>query len=597
MVEPVLTAQPGPLRRLLRYARGHRRRIWAAATCSVVNKLFDIAPEILIGVAIDVVVRGEQSFLAALGLVDPKLQIFVLGGLTFLIWAGESVFEYLYLLLWRGLAQDLQHELRQDGFAHLSQLDLPFFEEQRSGNLVAILNDDINQLERFLNGGANSLIQVATTLVAVGGVFFVISPTIALLAFTPIPVILWGAFHFQRRAQPLYASVRERAGHLAARLANSIAGIATIKSFTRESFELEQLSADSAAYCAANERAIRISSAFIPLIRMAILAGFLATLVVGGLMTLDGRLNVGLYGVLVFLTQRLLWPLTGLAETVDLYERAMASTRRVLNLMDTPLTISRGGQLRPNLLRGQVRVEGLSFGYRDDRPVLQDIDFELEPGQTLALVGSTGSGKSTLIKLLLRFYSPGAGRILIDGHPIEEYDLRWLRQHIGLVSQEVFLFDGTVEENIAYGRPGAGPEAIHRAARMAEAHAFISDLPAGYATPIGEHGQKLSGGQRQRLSVARAVLKDPPILLLDEATSAVDNETEAAIQRSLGQLCAGRSTIMIAHRLSTIVHADQILVMDRGRIVERGRHAELIGRRGVYAALWSVQTGAGSEFQ
>ena len=589
--DPNAATGAGPLRRLLHYARGHRRRIWAASACSVTNKLFDIAPEILIGIAIDVVVRGEQSFLAAMGLVDPKLQIFVLGGLTFLIWAGESLFEYLYLLLWRGLAQDLQHELRRDGFAHLSQLDLAYFENQRSGNLIAILNDDINQLERFLNGGANNLIQVATTLVAVGGVFFAVSPLIALLAFTPIPVIVWGAFHFQRRAQPLYSDVRERAGQLAARLANAIAGIATIKSFTREHDELDRLSADSTGYCEANARAIRISSAFIPLIRMAILAGFLATLIVGGLKTLDGSLNVGLYGVLVFLTQRLLWPLTGLAETVDLYERAMASTRRVLNLMDTPVQVSREGRLRPAQLSGHIHVEGLSFAYGDGRPVLQDIDFELHPGQTLALVGSTGSGKSTLVKLLLRFYQPSNGRILLDGEPIETYDLHWLRQQIGLVSQDVFLFDGTVEENIAYGRPGAGIDEIHNAARLAEAHAFIGELAQGYATPIGEYGQKLSGGQRQRLSLARAVLKDPPILLLDEATSAVDNETEAAIQRALSQLCEGRSTIMIAHRLSTIVHADQILVMERGRIAERGRHDELVQTGGIYAGLWGVQTG------
>lgn len=583
--------QMAPLRRLLRYARGYRPRIWAASACSVINKLFDIAPEILIGIAIDVVVRGEESFLAAYGVVDPAQQIYVLGGLTLLIWAGESLFEYLHLLLWRGLAQDLQHDLRVDGFAHLTHLDLAYFEDQRGGNLVAILNDDINQLERFLNGGANTLIQVATTLVAVGGVFFAISPLIALLAFTPIPVIVWGAFFFQRRAQPLYAEVRDRAGQLAARLSNAISGIATIKSYTREATELDQLDQDSRAYCSANSRAIRISSAFIPLIRMAILAGFLATLIVGGLKTLDGTLNVGLYGVLVFLTQRLLWPLTGLAETVDLYERAMASTRRVLGLLDSQRSIPRDGTLRPSALRGQIRMREVDFAYGDGRPVLREIDLQVDPGQTLALVGSTGSGKSSLIKLLLRFYAPGKGRIEIDGQPIEDYDLLWLRGQIGLVSQDVFLFDGTVEENIAYGRPGAGPEEIRRAARLSEAHAFINELPQGYQTRVGERGQKLSGGQRQRLSLARAVLKDPPILLLDEATSAVDNETEAAIQRSLAQICVGRTTIMIAHRLSTVVHANQILVVEQGRIVERGNHSELLARNGVYAALWAVQTG------
>lgn len=601
------------LMRLLRYARGFRGRILLASTCSVLNKLFDIMPEILIGVAIDVVVRQEQSFIAELGIVEPFHQMLALGLLTVLIWGFESLFEFFYLVLWRNLAQELQHGMRLDAYGHVQRLDMAYFEDASTGGLVAILNDDVNQLERFLNGGANQLIQVVTTVIAVGAVFFYISPLIALLAFTPIPLIIIGAFWFQRRAQPLYAEVRERVGLLSARLANNISGIATIKSFTTEDHELRQLEQESRAYVAANRKAIRISSAFIPVIRMAILAGFTATLLLGGYRTLNGELTAGAFGVLVFLTQRLLWPLTGLAETIDLFERAMASTRRILNLIETPISIrdqttghAEGRTVGP--VRGDLRLEQVSFAYKDGTPVLRDIDLDIQAGQTVAFVGPTGSGKTSLIKLILRFHQPVSGIIRLDGRPLGEWPLTELRSAIGLVSQDVFLFHGSVRDNIAYGRRGQGggssanddgqaaTEAqIIAAAQAAEAHDFIRRLPRGYDTIIGERGQKLSGGQRQRLSIARAVLKDPPILILDEATSAVDNETEAAIQRSMTRITRGRTTLVIAHRLSTIVNADRIVVLDQGRVVESGDHRTLMASDGHYAQQWAVQTGGQPE--
>ena len=580
------------LRRLLRYARGYRGRITAAVGCSVVNKLFDIAPEILIGIAIDVVVNREASFVAGLGFASAESQILVLGVLTFLIWAGESAFEYGHLVLWRNLGQRLQSDLRQDAYGHLQRQDMAFFEGRSSGELVAILNDDVNQLERFLDGGANSLVQVGVTVVAVGAVFFVLSPLIALLAFTPIPVIVWGAFFFQRRAAPRYAEVRSRVGGLASRLANNIGGMATIKSFTAEAREAERLRQASEDYVEANRRAIAVSSAFIPVIRMAVLAGFLMTFTVGGMQALAGTLNVGAYGVLVFLTQRLLWPLTQLAQTVDLFERAMASTRRILDLMETPVGVSDRGRRRlPASPAGTVEFQGVSFRYPGGAGGVEDITLTVRAGTTVALAGATGSGKSTLVKLLLRFHAPDRGRILIDGVPVDELALDSLRGAIGMVSQEVFLFEGSIGENIAYGRPEASAGAVERAARLAEAWEFIERLPRGLDTPVGERGVKLSGGQRQRLSLARALLKDPPILVLDEATSAVDNETEAAIQRSLAHISHDRTVLVIAHRLSTVVGADQIAVLDGGRVVEQGSHEALLRRGGHYAAQWRVQTG------
>ena len=586
------TSSFAALGRLLRYARGYRRQIIAATTCSIINKLFDIAPEILIGVAIDVVVNQEESFVAGLGFETAQEQITILAVLTFFIWAGESLFEYLFQILWRNLAQRLQSDLRQDAYEHAQRLDMSFFEANSSGQLVATMNDDVNQLERFLDGGANAMIQVAVTVVAVGAVFFVLSPLIALLAFTPIPLIIWGAFYFQRKAGPLYADVREKVGDLSSRLANNLGGIATIKSFTAEQREAKRLKDASEAYVDANRRAIRISSAFIPVIRMAILAGFLATFTVGGMMALEGSLNVGAYGVLVFLTQRLLWPLTGLAEVIDLFERAMASTRRILDLLAEPVNVrDEAGKALEQPVRGKVSFNQVSFRYAGSGAGIQDITLSVPAGNTLALVGATGSGKSTLIKLLLRFYDPAHGDIRIDGQPIRGVSLKSLRDAIGLVSQDVYLFEGSIRDNLAYGKPDASEEEIIDAARTAEAWSFIEALPEGLDTPVGERGIRLSGGQRQRLSLARALLKNPPILVLDEATSAVDNETEAAIQRSLKRIGHNRTVIMIAHRLSTIVDADTIAVVENGRIVEEGDHDSLICNNGAYAAQWRVQTG------
>lgn len=578
--------------RLLRYAKNHRPKIILATLCSISNKLFDIAPEILIGIAIDVVVRQRASFIAELGIIDPLHQVYFLGGITLLIWVCESLFEYAYQILWRNLAQTLQHDLRVATYDHVQRLDLAYLEERSSGSLVAILNDDVNQLERFLNGGANDLIQVLVAVIGVGSVFFIISPQIALFAFTPIPIILWGAFFFQRRAGPLYDRVREKVSALSARLSNNLSGISTIRSFAAEQRELARLSEESAAYLDANSKAIRLSSAFVPLIRMAVLFGFLCTLVRGGQLVIEGALLPASYTILVFLTQRLLWPLTRLADTVDLFERAMASTRRILGLIETPIVIQDAKLTNPSeSIKGRVRLIDVSFSYANRHPVLKNINIDIMAGMTVALVGATGGGKSTLIKLLMRFYEPTSGFIEIDGKKLSHYPLSFLREQIGWVSQDVFLFEGSVRDNIAYGCPSASLEEIIRCAKSAEAHAFIEHLPQGYDTQVGERGIKLSGGQRQRLSIARALLKNPPILLLDEATSAVDNETEAAIQRSLRRIAHQRTVIVIAHRLSTIIHADQIIVVDKGQIAEQGIHATLLKKQGIYAELWLVQTG------
>lgn len=578
---------------LFDYAKSHRRDFILATVYSILHTFLDILPEVLIGLAIDVIVYQHTSLLAHLGIVNVYHQLFFLGALTLCVWILEAIFEYMYSVKWRSLAQILQHQLRIDAYTRLQDADMTYFENTNSGNLVSILNDDINQLERFFDNGINMVIHIIASTFFVSLFFFALSPTVAILAFIPIPFILFGAYYLQYLIGPEYEKVRSKAGELNSLFMNNMMGIATIKSYAAEEYELNSLEKQSLEYQTANARAIRISAAITPLVRLAIMVGFLATLVYGGWLTLQGDLPISAYSILILLSQRLLWPLTYLAEVSDHFYRAMASIRRVMNLLCAPISITSGSHIPKPYIKGDIEFKDLTFTYQQNKkPIVNKLNLTIPAGSTVGFVGGTGAGKSTLVKLLLRFYDPTSGGIKLDGKDLKEYDLESLRRHIGYVSQDVFLFNGTLADNIAYGTFNATQAEIEEAAKLAEAHDFIMAMPQGYKTRIGDRGSKLSGGQKQRLSIARAILKDPSILILDEATSAVDNETEAAIQRSLDKIIQERTTIIIAHRLNTVRHVDRICVLENGEITESGDHESLIHQDGMYAWLWQLQTGA-----
>jgi ATP-binding cassette subfamily B protein len=582
-----------PLRGILERSDAPKGKIRLAILCSILNKIWDLAPPLLIGVAVDVVVQKEESLLAQWGIIDPWNQLVVLAVATFIIWGLESLFEYFYAVLWRNLAQTVQHNLRIKTFNHVQNQSMTWFDEHQKGDLLAIMNDDVNQLERFLDKGANDLLQVTTTVIVVGAVFLYLSWEIALFAVLPIPIILWGSFLYQKKLEVRYRDVRAAAGQLNALLENDLTGMATIQSFTNEDKELERVRALSGDYRNSNRSAIKLSAAFVPLIRMAILAGFTATLLLGGRLALEGVLAVGAYSVLVFMTQRLLWPLTRLGETFDLYQRAMASSVRILSLLTEPSTITDGKyELDSSTAKSSPIVfDNVDYAYPDRSTLFQQFNIRIDPGTTVGIVGSTGSGKTTLTRFLLRFLEPNEGSISWGEKRLNQYTLNSLRKRIALVSQHVTLFPTSILENIRYGRNDATDEEVKQAAHAAEAFGFIEELPNTWETFVGEGGYRLSGGQRQRIAIARAVLKDAPLLILDEATSAVDNETEAALQRSISKISKDRTTIIVAHRLSTVRHSNSILVLEYGSVIEQGKHEDLLALNGKYASLWSVQMG------
>jgi len=575
----------------LSYAKPWRAKIIGASFCSIMNKIFDIAPEILIGIYVDLVVQREQSFIAKLGFESIESQITLLAIATFLIWVFESTFEYLYSVQWKNIAQGVEHNIRIDAYSHVQNLDLEWYEKQKTGNITAILNDDVNQLERFLNGGFNDILQIIISTIAIGGVFFYISPLIALFAICPIPIILFIASFFQKKLSPKYLKVRNAAGNLSSSIFNNLLGIITIKGFTAEQYETQKILKMSENYQFKNQEAIKLSSAFIPIVRMGVLTGFIGTMIIGSIYAIKGIIAVGSFSVLVFLTQRFLWPFTRLGETIDLFERSMASTKRILELLKTKCQINNSqNSINVEDLNKNIIFKNIDFSY-GNKKVFEKLNLHISKGNFIGIAGQTGSGKTTLIKLLFRFYETNAGTINFDDYNINNINIESLRSKIGLVNQEIFLFDGSIKDNICYPNTDIDNRLLMEVSQNSQCMEFIEKLNDGFNTVIGERGQKLSVGQKQRIGIARALYKKPDILIFDEATSAVDNETEYLIQKALKEISKHCTTIVIAHRLSTIKNADKIIVLGNKSIIEEGSHKTLIQNNNFYKQLWDIQTG------
>tara|TARA_B100001750_G_scaffold76758_1_gene60905 strand:+ start:1169 stop:2950 length:1782 start_codon:yes stop_codon:yes gene_type:complete len=580
--------------RFFKYAKKWRFKIYLAAAYSFINKLFDIAPEILLGIAVDVVINAgspNDNFLGLIGIYGSQNQIIALAFLTFSIWAFESIFQYLYMVSWRNIAQSIEHDIRLDLYGNVQNLDIHWFENQKLGNISSIINDDVNQLERFLNDGINQIVQIIVSSVFIGAVFFFISPLIACIILFPVPIIFFISMFFQKNLSPRYLDVRESVGKLSSSIFNNLLGISTIKSFASENREIKHLEKLSHNYLEKNKRAIKLSSAFVPIVRMGVLSGFLITMVLGGMMAMDGDISPGSFAMLLFLTQRFLWPFTTLGEIVDLFERSMASTKRILDTLDFSPKIKDGNNLNFSDYNTSICLKSVQFYYNKDNVIFDNLSLEIKKNQITAIVGSTGIGKTSLVKLLLRFYDPQIGEILIGSENIKNLKLKDLRRNIGLVGQDTFLFDGTIQDNIIYPDENPDFKRMEEVSCLSQAYEFIKDFPEQFDTLIGERGVKLSGGQRQRLAIARALYKNPPILVFDEATSSIDNHTESLIQKSMKDICSNRTAVIIAHRLSTVRNADAIIVIDKGGIVESGNHDELILNKGLYKKLWDIQTG------
>jgi ATP-binding cassette subfamily B protein len=584
-----------PMTRLFQYLGLYSKQMNFAVGASVVNKILDLMPPIIVGWLIDSVNGNTPAWIADFFGINDVLGIALFFGVLIVIIFGiESFTEWLLKLGFMRLAQRVQHDLRMDAYKQLQSREIAYFENNRTGNLMSMLNDDINQLERFLNSSFNEIVQLVTMAFFASIWLFGVSWELTLIGFLPIPLIFIGSFYFQRMIGPYYRKVREAVGALSNRLENNISGILVIKSFTAETYESSRVAAVSENYRDTNFEAIKLSASYVPLIRMLIALGFAATMALGAYWILsgNGKLTVGELTLFAMMIQRVLWPVTRLGSVFDEFERAKASARRIFGLMDTPNQIPNPeNPVSVTNLKGEIELKNVHFQYDKGLEIIKDLNLKITSGSIIGIAGTTGAGKTTLIKLLLRLYDTTSGEILIDNHSIKDFDLTQLRRNIALVSQDVYLFHGSIRENIAYGMGDISLEAIENAAIKAELHDFIIQLPDRYDTIVGERGIKLSGGQRQRLSIARAILKNAPILILDEATSSVDTETERAIQKSLDELTKGKTALIIAHRLSTLRHADKIIVLKEGNIAESGSHESLLAKAGIYADLWNVQIG------
>ncbi|WP_440990589.1 ABC transporter ATP-binding protein [Haloarchaeobius baliensis] len=595
-----------PMKRLfLEYGSDNKLAFVVGLLSSIVARLLDLLPPVLLGIAIDATFRNSRPF--ALGPVPlyeyaptPEDQVLLASGIIAFAFFGGAAFHWTRNWGWNSFAQHIQHEVRTDTYDKMQRLNMDFFADKQTGEMMSILSNDVNRLERFLNDGMNSAFRLSVMVIGIAGILFYYNWQLAFITLVVVPLIGLTTYKFVSIIQPKYADVRSSVGQMNSRLENNLGGVQVIKTYNTEDFESDRVEDVSQDYYDANWDAINTRIKFFPALRVLAGVGFVITFLVGGLWVyngegpwfLTGTLSEGEFVVFILLSQRFIWPMAQFGQIINMYQRARASSERIFGLMDEPSRIAEDPDAEDLAVAdGDVTYDDVTFGYDDEETIVEDISFDVDGGETLALVGPTGAGKSTVLKLLLRMYDVDEGAIEIDGQDLRDVTIPSLRRHIGYVSQDTFLFYGTVEENITYGSFDADREDVVEAAKMAEAHEFIQNLPDGYDTEVGERGVKLSGGQRQRISIARAILKDPAILVLDEATSDVDTETEMLIQRSIDELAEDRTTFAIAHRLSTIKDADQILVLEDGRVVERGSHEELLGNDDLYAHLWGVQAG------
>jgi len=609
-----------PMAQLLGYASPYWLRLTVGVLASFMTRFARLVPPVIVATAIDRAIRGsaDPGLLANVGLVPTGAvtgqaarlallqRLVVIAIIAYLIRSGTR-FAARYLI--QSTAQKIQRDLRDETYDHLQHLSMDFFADHQTGGMMSILNSDVNRLEQFLNTEFRQAIRVVATVGGIAVVLFFYSPRLALVALAPVPIIGLASAVFLRWIEPRYQSIRETVAKLNTRLENNLGGVAVVKAFNRYDFERDRVAAQSQAYHDEKVAALRIRRAFFAGLRLLTGIVFVVVLLVGGRSIIvngagnDGALTLGGFAVFFLLLRRLYSPMRRIGKSANKYQLAKSSAERVFGLLDTDPTITSPPDGHdPDSMAGDVTIEDVSFSYDTAHDqVLQGISLDVDAGETIGLAGSTGAGKSTLVKLVPRLYDVDSGTVRVDGVDVREYDLEAIREEIAIVEQNPYLFSGTVAENVAYGDtdalraesaaddPADVRERIVDAATAAAAHEFVSDLPDGYDTQVGERGIKLSGGQRQRIAIARALVNDPAIIIFDEATSDVDTETEDLIQESLGRLIEDRTAFVIAHRLSTIKDADRIVVMEDGTIVESGAHDELLSVDGEYASLWAAQ--------
>ena len=565
---------------------------WRRVTLGVLGNGFaraaDLIPFIIIGMFVDLLANVGSGLRPA-----PDLSLY-------LGFAGALLASYTLLAVsqgfsnyaWETLAQYLQHDIRMAAFSSLLKMEVRYFEDRRSGDLMSVLSSDVNQLENFLSDSMTSIIRLIVTFGGILVILLWMSWKLAVILFVPLIVIFPMVHFFSTRVQAKYRRSRQSFGDINAVLTNNIAGMGVVQAYTAEDYERQRVGDESESYLFHQIRATTDRLKFLPWLYVVAGVAFGGLIASGGRFVVDGDVTPGEFVTFILMATRMTMPLFIFGMLVNQIQRSEASARRVFAVIDLePTIIDREGAAELEEDAVSLAFENLHFGYPTSGPVLNGVGFELQRDQTLGIVGPTGAGKSTIIKMLLRYYEPDAGAVVMNGQNIQDLTLHSMRQQIGYVSQDVYLFQGTVRENITYGKFAATDGEIEEAARLAGADGFIADLQQGYDTVVGDRGVKLSGGQRQRISLARALLRQPALLVLDEATSAVDTKTEEIIQRNLNQVKEDRMTVAVAHRLSTIRSADQILVLVEGVVVERGSHDELIAQEGVYADLWAVQSG------